>query len=467
MSNHKRVLDLIGNTPTVQLKTFSQGSLAPLYAKLELFNPSGSSKDRVARKIIESMLRENQLETGSTIVVPTTGNLGISLAMLSCEIGVQCICVVTDAASEEKINMMRAYGARVIVTPANIDDDSPASCMSVAKQMSAEITNGHYIENFNNQANLDAHYEATGAEIWAQFSGRISAFVAPIGSSGSLCGVSRYLKEKDPSIEVIGVEPVGSAYANTDMSGVYERFFHTRLEGVGNSKKSRIFDPSLVDEILQISDREAIHVARRLAKLQGVLAGGSSGLALAGTLRYLESITIQPEDPIVILFPDNGTRYLTTIFDDRWMQDSQFAENDWEEETLDDLLGSDIRPALIFAYEDETVGEVVAKLSAAGVSQLPVLARDGKLVGLTTEFRLLDYLLKEKSEGATLHSLSNVDVIEKEIPTLDRSMPIEDVLKLFSNYKTAIIMEDDPFTGESRVEGILTQIDLLDYLAKR
>ena len=190
-------------------------------------------------------------------------------------------------------------------------------------------------------------------------------------------------------------------------------------------------------------------------------------MALAGTLRYLETITVQPEDPIAILFPDNGTRYLTTIFDDRWMQDSQFAENDWEEETLDDLLGSDIRPALIFAYEDETVGEVVAKLSAAGVSQLPVLARDGKLVGLTTEFRLLDYLLKEKSEGATLHSLSNVDVIEKEIPTLDRSMPIEDVLKLFSNYKTAIIMGDDPFTGESRVEGILTQIDLLDYLAKR
>ena len=467
MSNHKRVFDFIGNTPTVQLKTFSQGSLAKLYAKLELFNPSGSSKDRVARKIVENMLRGNQLDTGSTIVVPTTGNLGISLAMLTCEIGVHCICVVTDAASEEKINMMRAYGARVIVTPANIDDDSPASYISVAKQMSAEITNGHYIENFNNPANLDAHYEATGAEIWEQFSGRISAFIASIGSGGSLCGVGRYLKEKNPAIKVIGVEPIGSAYANTEWSGMQEQFFHTRLEGVGNSRKSRIFNPSLVDEILQISDREAIHAARRLAKVQGVLAGGSSGLALAGALKYLETTALQLEDPIVILFPDNGTRYLTTIFDDRWMQDSQFVESDWEEETLDDLLGSDIRPALIFAYEDESVGEVVAKLSAAGVSQLPVLARNEKLVGLTTEFRLLDYLLKEKSEGATLHSLSDVDVIEKEIPIIDRRMPIEEILQLFSNNKTAIILEDDPFTGESRVEGILTQIDLLDYLAKR
>lgn len=458
----------IGNTPLLRMQGFDHAIPARIYAKLELANPSGSSKDRVARKILLSARSNSQLASSATIVVPTSGNLGISLAMVANELGYRCICVVADSASDEKLSIMRALGARVIVTPSDIDDENPASNVSVAHQMVTELPGSYYIDSCNNTANHDAHFETTGPEIWEQGEGNIRAFVAAIGSGGTLCGVGRYLKERDPSIKVIGVEPRGSVYARANEPFSQQHFFHSRLESVGSSQVSKNYDADVVDEVLQVTDREAITVTRRLAREQGILAGGSSGLALAGTLRFANAETLKTSDRIVVLFADSGTRYLSTIFDDRWMQDSQSADNEWDEETLETLLGgSGIRPALIFAYGDELVGDVVAKLSAAGVSQLPVLSRDENLIGLTTEFRLLDYLLHEKREGATQTTLVDANVVETDVPTLDRTMPLDDVLKLFTKHKTAIIMEDDPFHGGSRVEGILTQIDLLDYLAKR
>lgn len=467
MKTDSSILDLIGNTPIVRLPVFDADVSMQLYAKLESANPSGSSKDRVAKLILQNARESDQLPSGSTIVAPTEGNLGISLAMLAGEFECQCICVAPESITEEKINLMRAFGARVVVTPAQLAEDHPASYIHVAKQMSAELGKGFFIEPSNNPAFVESHHRTTGAEIWQQMDGQISAFVAPIASAGTLSGVGHFLKEKDSEIKVIGVEPIGSIYANATVTEKNQRFFHSRLEGVGSTTISNLFDAAVVDEIQQISDREAISHTRKLARSQGILVGGSSGLALAGAIRYAETASLSASDSIVVLFADSGTRYLSTIFDDRWMQDTQFVEEDWDRETLDDLLGSDIRPALIFAYEDENVDHVVSKLSAAGVSQLPVLTRDEQLVGITTEFRLLEYLLSQNDESAAQTNLNGANVIDDDVPTVDRNMPIDDVLNLFTQHQTAIIMEDDPFTGKKRVNGILTQIDLLDYLAKR
>ena len=464
MKTDHSILDLIGDTPIVRLGNFETDALPPLYAKLESANPGGSSKDRVAKLILQNARESRQLPTGSTIVVAAEGNLGISLAMLAGEFECQCICVTPESVTEEKISLMRALGARVVVTPAQLSTDHPASFVKVARQMSAELDKGYFVEPYENPAFLESHYRSTGAEIWQQMNGKISAYVAPIASAGTLCGVGRYLKEKDPGIKVIGVEPLGSAYAKPEAN---QQPFHTRLDGVGSTTIRPLFDAAVVDDIRQISDRVAISHARELARSQGILVGGSSGLALAGALEYRKTAAQPGSAPIVILFADSGTRYLSTIFDDRWMHEAQFGGEDSVHETLNDLLGSEIRPALIFAYENENVDQAVAKLSAAGVSQLPVLTRDEQLVGITTEFRLLEYLLNQKDEGASQTTLTDANVIDEDVPTLDRDMPIDDVLNLFSQHQTAIIMEDDPFTGKKRVSGILTQIDLLDYLAKR
>ena len=467
MKAHDSLLDAVGNTPLLRLQPLDRAHPANIYAKLETANPSGSSKDRVAGAILRAAHANGELAAAASIVVATSGNLGISLVMAAKELGHRCICVVADSASDEKLRIMRAFGARVVVTPADIGENNPASNVSVARQMATELPGSYLVDYRANPANPAAHYDSTGPEIWQQSGGSIRVFVAAIGSGGTLCGVGRYLKEQDDSIRVIGVEPRGSGYASATERATQGRFFHSRLEGVGSGCVSPIYDANVVDEVLQVSDREAISFARRLAREQGILAGGSSGLALAGALHYAEAAALDPAENIVVLFADCGTLYLSTIFDDRWMQESRFLDSDWDEETLDALLGSGIRPALIFAYADETVGDVVAKLSAAGVSQLPVLTRDERLLGLTTEFRLLDYMLREQREGVPQTSLVDAAVIETDVPTLDRTMPLDDVLILFSKHKAAIIMEDDPFRGEPSVVGILTQIDLLDYLAKR
>ena len=463
MTARPSLIDAIGQTPLLRLQQFDRDQSPTIYAKMEMFNPSGSSKDRVARSILQSAQESGDLAPGAFIVVATTGNLGVSMAMAANDLGHRCVCVVADSASDEKLRIMRAFGARVVVTPAAIGSENPASSESVARQIASEYPNSFLVDYIVNPANRRAHYVTTGPEIWEQAKGNIAAFVAPIGTGGTLHGAGQYLKEQDHQIQVIGVEPRGSAYT----SATQGRYFHTRLEGVGNPSITPIYDPDVVDELMAISDREAISVTRRLAREQGILAGGSSGLALAGALRYGEQARLGSDANIVVMFCDSGARYLSKIFDDRWLQESRFLDSEWNEETLDTLLGSGIRPSVIYAYSDETVGDVVAKLSAAGVSQLPVLTRNERLLGLTTEFRLLDYMLREKSGDAPQTTLEAANVIDEDVPTLNRATPLSEVLTLFSKYRAAIIVERDHFSEDTRVTGILTQIDLLDYLAMR
>ena len=467
MRSYNDLIQTIGNTPLLHLQPLMRKSAANLIVKLEGRNPGGSSKDRVAHAFMKRSQSDASAADKRTFIVATSGNFGVSMSMLASSYGDQCVCIVEDVVSDAKIALMRAYGARVIVVPSDLAEENPTSQFSVAQQLAMEIPDSRFIDYHNDPIVLDAHIETTAPEVWRQSEGRITAFVTSVSSGGTLCGVARYLKERDSSIQIVGVEPQGSSFAAAMRHDEMQiETFHSRLEGVGSARPSRLFDADIVDEIIQISDREAISATRRLAREQGFLVGGSSGLALAGAQRYAEKAQLGADEPVVVLFPDDGSRYLNTIFDENWIQTNRLLPHDWHEETLAALLGSDIRPELIFAYADEKVNEVVAKLAAAGVSQLPVLARDENLLGLVTEFRLLDYLLNSSTEGAASMTLADAKVIEMGVPTLSPDAPLEEVLQLFSKHKTAVILEDDHFRGTRRVSGILTQIDLLEYLSK-
>ncbi|GAB4122784.1 MAG: cystathionine beta-synthase [Roseiflexaceae bacterium] len=445
------ILEAIGNTPLVRLPRVSQGVRGSLLAKVEFLNPGGSVKDRIGIAMIEAAEREGRLKPGGTIVEGTSGNTGVGLAIAAAIKGYKCIFVMPDKMSDEKIRLLRAFGARVVITPTAVEPDDPRSYYSVSKRLSEETPNAILAGQYWNPANPEAHYRSTGPELWQQTGGKIKAFVAGMGTGGTISGTARYLKEQNPDIKVIGVDPIGSLLHHYFRTREMGPAFGYKVEGVGEDFLPTTLDFDMIDDVVQVNDREAFTMTRRMVREEGLFCGGSCGLAVAGALKWMRSANLNDDDLVVVLLPDSGSRYLSKVFDDNWMRENGFLE----QATVADLL--ETRPReLISASHDMSVEAAIRLMKTHGISQLPVLDDQRALHGLISESDLLDYLLNGGAMGHTIN-----DLHAHEVTTVDPAMSIDELRSTFKDSPAAVVVD------AGVVQGIVTKIDVIDYLASR
>jgi len=449
------ILDAVGRTPLVRLSRLAAGLTPQLVAKVEYLNPGGSIKDRVAVAMIEAAERDGLLKPGGTIVEPTSGNTGTGLAIAARLKGYRVVAVMPDKQSKEKMDLLRAYGAEVVVTPTEVAPDSPESYYRVAERLADEIPGGFRPDQYSNAANPAAHYATTGPEIWEQTAGAITHLVVGVGTGGTITGTGRYLKERDPAIEIIGADPAGSIYtAGPEGPRSY------LLEGVGEDFWPETFDPSIVDRYVKVSDRDSFLMTRRLAQKEGLLTGGSCGLACVAAIEVARGID-DPEALIVVILPDGGRSYLSKIYSDAWMEQYGFIERA-STVTVADVLArketGDI-PELVTIGAHDKVGDAVALLNRHRVSQLPVVsAHDpSAVVGSISERGLLKHVV----EDPALLGAQVVDMMSAPFPAVAASDLIQEAVALLAGDREALLV-----TLEGRPSGILTRADLLEALAR-
>jgi cystathionine beta-synthase len=448
------ILDAIGNTPMVRLSRIGSEVAPEIVAKIEALNPGGSIKDRIALGLIESAERDGHLRPGGTLVEPTSGNTGTGLALAALLKGYRVIAVMPDKMSKEKIDLLRAYGAEVVVAPTEVPPDSPESYYRVADRLTEEIPGAFQPNQYFNQANPEAHYRTTGPEIWRQTEGRLTHFVSGIGTGGTITGAGRYLKERDGGIEVIGADPVGSVYSGGEAKPYL-------VEGVGEDFWPESFDPSIVDRYVTVGDRESFLMTRRLASTEGILAGGSSGMALHAALEVARELD-DPTAMIVVVLPDGGRSYLSKIYNDAWMRQYGFLERE-PELTVGEVLrrkhADGEIPSLLSVETHARVRDAVALMHDHRVSQLPVVsAADSQTIaGSVTERGLLRHAVDDPA-------LLDAEIVEVMEPPL-RAVPSEDGVReavdLLAGETEAILV-----TADGRPAGIVTRADLVETLAR-
>ncbi len=448
------ILGTIGNTPLVRLSRIGLGLRPTLLAKLESFNPGGSIKDRIAVALIEAAERAGRLRPGGTIVEPTSGNTGTGLAIVARLKGYRVVAVMPDKMSEEKIDLLRAYGAEVVVAPTDVAPDSPQSYYRVADRLTREIPDAFQPNQYFNQANPQAHYESTGPELWEQTAGRITHLVAGVGTGGTVTGTVRYLRERREDLVVIGADPEGSIY-----SGGADNVRPYLVEGVGEDFWPETFDQSLIDRWVMVSDRDAFLTTRRLAQLEGILAGGSGGLALHAALKISAEIE-DPDAMVVVILPDGGRSYLSKIYSDEWMRQYGFLDRVSAlliRDVLDRKRAAGEVPTLVTVQTDCRVREAVALLHEHRVSQLPVVsaADPRKVVGAVGERGLL----KHAASDPSLLDAEIGAVMEAPFPSVSIDDPVRDAVELLVGDQQALLV-----TREQRPEGVVTRTDLLEAL---
>jgi cystathionine beta-synthase len=449
------ILDTIGDTPLVRLSRIASGLTPQLVAKLEVFNPGGSIKDRVAIALIDAAERDGLLRPGGTIVEPTSGNTGTGLAIAARLKGYRVVAVMPDKMSREKIDLLRAYGAEVVLAPTDVPPDSPRSYYRVADRLTAEIPGAFQPNQYRNPANPQAHYESTGPEIWEQTGGRITHLVAGVGTGGTVTGVVRYLRERKPDLVAVGADPEGSIY-----SGGAENVRPYLVEGVGEDFWPETFDPAVIDRWVMVSDRHAFLTTRQLAHAEGILAGGSGGLALHAALQVAAEVQ-DPNAMIVVVIPDGGRSYLSKIYSDAWMRQYGFLERD-SDLTVGDVLrrkrAAGELPSLITVQPHFRVRDAVALLHEHRVSQLPVVsAHDpATVVGAIGERGLL----RRAAEDPALLDAEIVQVMEPPFSAVSTEDPVREAVELLSGDQQALMVIRD-----GRAEGLVTRTDLLEALA--
>jgi cystathionine beta-synthase len=452
---HESVLACVGNTPLVRLNSVTAGLQATLYAKVEYLNPGSSVKDRIALKIIDDAERAGLLRPGGTIVEATSGNTGAGLAMAAAIKGYKCIFVLPDKQSEEKRAALRAYGAKVVVTPTDVEPEDPRSYYSVSRRIADETPGAFYANQYHNPSNPAAHYESTGPELWDQLDGRINMFIAGLGTGGTITGTGKYLKEKSPAVQVIGVDPVGSLYYDYFKTGQLTKPFSYVLEGIGEDFLPSTMDFQYVDEVVRVNDKECFQMTRRLAREEGLFVGGSCGAAVAGAVKYLRRHD-HPETVAVVLLPDSGSRYLSKIYNDKWMEENGFVEPAVSLGQVSDIVASlpaGRRP--IWVDANVKVSEAIGTMKLHGISAMPVL-RDGHIVGVIHENRLLESALRPHPVEARCGELA-----DSSYCTVATDTEVAVLSDLMRRMRLALVLDHGEITA------ILSRIDIIDHVARR
>jgi cystathionine beta-synthase len=454
---HENILGTIGQTPLVRLNRVARGLRCTLLAKVEFFNPGGSVKDRIALNIIEAAEREGRLKPGGTVVEATSGNTGVGLAIVCAIKGYKSVFVMPDKMSTEKIRLLRAFGSKVVITPTAVEPDDPRSYYKVADRIVEETPNSILANQYHNPENPRSHYESTGPEIWYQTNGLVTDVILGMGTGGTITGIGRYLKERNPKVRIVGVDPVGSLLYETHKLGRIPPDPHPKTyktEGIGEDFLPSALDLSVVDEVIQVGDKETFLTTRRLVREEGIFCGGSSGTAVAAALRYCRNL--DPDRLVVVLLPDSGSRYLSKVFDDDWMRENGYLESAWAGATAADVLATKDWRDLITAAPDDRCTAVIRKLKEHDISQMPVIGPDDEFVGLVNEVDLLNHLVLDASHGP---EDSIRGLVRTDVATIGPDAALEALMSVFVNRQVAVVME------AGRVTGILTKIDILDYLA--
>ncbi len=445
------LIDLVGNTPLVRLDRTGRDLESTLLAKLDFLNPGGSVKDRIALGMVEAAERAGLLKPGGTIVEPTSGNTGVGLAIVAARRGYRCIFTMPDKMSQEKISLLRAYGAKVVVCPTAVPPEHPDSYYSVAQRLADEIPGAFRPNQYANQENPRAHELSTGPEIWGQTNGRITHFVAGIGTGGTICGTGRYLKSQNPAVQIVGADPEGSVY-----SGGGGRPY--LVEGVGEDFWPETFDPSIVDRIIAVSDRDSFLTARRVAREEGILIGGSSGLAVHAAL--VLGRDLGPDDVVVVLIPDHGRGYLSKVFNDDWLADFGFLHAGGQ--TVGDVLGRKAKemPVLVHVHPDEPVRAAIATMREFGVSQLPVVKAElplaiAEVMGAVEERELMDKVFHDTS----LLERPVAEAMGPPLPTVGSGEPVDAAVEALERGPAVLVVD------AGHPVGIVTRSDLLDFLS--
>jgi cystathionine beta-synthase len=462
MSRHEKpyddVLQTIGWTPLIRLTRITRGIRTPVFGKADFFNPGGSVKDRIGLPIIEAAERSGALRPGGTIVEGTSGNTGVGLAIAAAIRGYRCIFTMPDKMSQEKVRLLKAFGAEVIITPTAVAHDHPDNYVMMAKRIAQETPGAVLADQFYNQANPAAHYATTGPELWEQTEGRITHFVAAAGTGGTVTGVGRYLKERNPAVKIVAADPQGSILAETWRSGGTAKVEGApyKVEGIGQDKVPGTLDMSVIDEFVTVSDRDAFAVARRLTREEGLFVGGSAGLITHAALNLARTLD-DPGACVVTFLCDTGERYLSKLYNDEWMRENQLLEAD--RVSIGMLLErrSEAPAAVVSTTPGALVRQALGLMKLHDVSQLPVMEGE-ECVGSVTEYDLVTRGL----ESSRFLDATVGEVMDEAFPTIDASQPVDSVSKMLSRQTPAVLVRDG-----AGVAGIVTRSDVLQFLMTR
>lgn len=450
MATYNNILEAVGKTPLIKLNSFNQESQSTIYCKVEYLNPGGSTKDRIALAMIEAAEKEGKLQPGGTIIEATAGNTGVGLALIAAIKKYRCIFVMPDKMSQDKINLLKAYGAEVVITPTSVPPDSPESFNGVAERLAKEIVGAYRPDQFANPNNPLAHYLTTGPEIWSDTNGKVDIFVAAMGTGGTISGVGKYLKEQNPNIIIVGADPEGSIFSG-DTPKLY------KVEGIGEDFIPKTFNRQIIDEMVRVSDKESFNMARRLAREEGLLVGGSCGTAVAGALKYAARLS-EPKQ-IVVLLPDTGRNYINKIYSDTWMQENGF----WEDKTRKTTKLQEILvhkkdfPSLVYVRPGDTLSQVIQVMQKLNISQVPII-ENNNVIGSLNEASLMKLL----HEGINFPNQEVSAVMGKPLPCLDEIIDVSEAYRILLSGTSSIIVEQNGIPI-----GLITRSDLIRYWASQ
>ncbi|OSY89103.1 cystathionine beta-synthase [Tenacibaculum holothuriorum] len=452
MKYANNILETIGNTPLVKLNSVTKEVDALVLAKVETFNPGNSVKDRMALKMIEDAEADGRLKPGGTIIEGTSGNTGMGLALAAIVKGYKCIFVISDKQSKEKMDILRAVGAEVVVCPTNVEPDDPRSYYSVSKRLGEETPNSWYVNQYDNPSNATAHYEQTGPEIWEQTEGKITHFVVGVGTGGTISGTAKYLKEKNPNIKIWGVDTYGSVFKKYHETGIFDEneIYPYITEGIGEDILPKNVDFSLIDGFTKVTDKDAAVYTRKIAKEEGIFVGNSAGSAIKGLLQLKDEF--KKDDVVVVLFHDHGSRYVGKMFNDDWMRDRGFLEE--EVTTAEDLIKSHVDKPLVTVQTEELVSHAIERMRDFKISQIPVKDVNG-FVGSVDESALLRSYLEDKN----IAEKPIKDVMGAKYPEVSLDASIDEVSKLITKENQAVLVD----LGNGK-HHIITKYDIISAI---